>query len=391
VTDSSTFIYRCGFLLVDAATLVTTVAVTRARTTVSERVLGNPVLVWIGKRSYGLYLWHWPIFLATRPGIDIDATGPWTLALRIALVVAATELSYRIVEAPFRKGGRRPDPKTLARTAPVAAIGAVCIAVLSGSTPWSSAAGANDAPTTTEVGTTVPTTAPPTTLEPTTTTTLPVISTFRVVALGDSVMAGSKPLFTSSFGDQLVFDAVKARQWSAGLDALRSAAPTLGPTDVVVLHLGQNGAASRKTLDAYVEHLRAARRVVLLTVHVHRRWQGQVNEQIRNLALALPNASLLDWDAHAEGHREWFVRDGIHLTSAGIHEYVAFVKSGLADVAIFPPPTTTTTSTTTTSTTTTSTTSTTTSTTSTTTTSTTATTTTVPVATTAPKAPPVSR
>ena len=67
-------------------------------------VLAQQPLRWIGERSYGIYLWHWPIFMVTRPGFDTDITGWPNTALRIALTLVAAELSYRFVEEPIRHG-----------------------------------------------------------------------------------------------------------------------------------------------------------------------------------------------------------------------------------------------------------------------------------------------
>ena len=67
-------------------------------------VLGVRPLRWIGERSYGIYLWHWPIFMVTRPGLDTDITGWANTALRFGLTIIAAELSFRFVEEPIRHG-----------------------------------------------------------------------------------------------------------------------------------------------------------------------------------------------------------------------------------------------------------------------------------------------
>ena len=67
-------------------------------------VLGRGPLRWIGLRSYGIYLWHWPVFLVTRPGLDVPLDGPPLLALRLAATVVLADLSYRLVETPIRTG-----------------------------------------------------------------------------------------------------------------------------------------------------------------------------------------------------------------------------------------------------------------------------------------------
>lgn len=101
VEQTSSWLYHGGFA---AIALVSSAAVfASARESRLGDLLGNPVLRWLGLRSYGLYLYHWPLFLwldATRTGLD-----QWPLfALRMAATIAVAELSYHIVEMPFRRG-----------------------------------------------------------------------------------------------------------------------------------------------------------------------------------------------------------------------------------------------------------------------------------------------
>jgi peptidoglycan/LPS O-acetylase OafA/YrhL len=97
-------LYRGGFL---AFAAIGTVVVTLAAATGGwlGRALDVSPLRWIGARSYGLYLWHWPVFVYTRPGLDWSLRGPAALAARLAIVVFLTELSYRFVEVPLRREG----------------------------------------------------------------------------------------------------------------------------------------------------------------------------------------------------------------------------------------------------------------------------------------------
>ena len=68
------------------------------------RLLAIDVFLWIGVRSYGIYLWHWPIYMVTRPHSDVPLTGIPLLVLRLALTLVAAALSYRFVEEPVRHG-----------------------------------------------------------------------------------------------------------------------------------------------------------------------------------------------------------------------------------------------------------------------------------------------
>ena len=113
--DTDTFLYRGGFAVVSVASCVAIMATVHRGTVLGRHVLARPVLTWIGVRSYSLYLWHWPIFVYTRPEIDQPLTLYPTLALRLVLTVIAAELSYRYVEVPIRNGAFARWRRRLAR------------------------------------------------------------------------------------------------------------------------------------------------------------------------------------------------------------------------------------------------------------------------------------
>ncbi|MET0144535.1 MAG: acyltransferase family protein [Ilumatobacteraceae bacterium] len=113
--DTDSFLYRGGFAVVSVASCAAIMATVHGSTVLGRHVLSHPVLIWIGVRSYSLYLWHWPIFVYTRPEIDQPMTRYPTLVLRLALTVLAAELSYRYVEVPIRNGAFRRWRTRLAR------------------------------------------------------------------------------------------------------------------------------------------------------------------------------------------------------------------------------------------------------------------------------------
>jgi len=102
VTSQSPFLYRGGFVLVDlaSAALISALVIP----TLIARFLGARPWAWLGRRSYGLYLWHWPIFAVTRPELDSSLQGVALLAFRLMLTVVAAELCYRFIEQPIRAG-----------------------------------------------------------------------------------------------------------------------------------------------------------------------------------------------------------------------------------------------------------------------------------------------
>ncbi|KNX37263.1 hypothetical protein VV01_09085 [Luteipulveratus halotolerans] len=100
------WVFNGGFLLFDVMFVLLVLSVELAPTTSIARVLSTPVVVWVGKLSYGLYLWHWPLFVLLTPertGLD---TVPLTV-VRFAATFAVSAASYYWIEDPIRRGSLR--------------------------------------------------------------------------------------------------------------------------------------------------------------------------------------------------------------------------------------------------------------------------------------------
>ena len=97
------FQYRGGMVLCTLLTVALIMGCVR-RGGVLERVFSARPLVWMGTRSYGIYLWHYPLLLLMNPASSVGARPWWAIAGQLALVGAVAEVSYRAVEAPFRHG-----------------------------------------------------------------------------------------------------------------------------------------------------------------------------------------------------------------------------------------------------------------------------------------------
>lgn len=107
LTEEDDFLYQGGFLVVSAATAIliaSCVAARRRRPGLVVSLLSLPPVRWLGLRSYGVYLWHWPVYMVSRPGVDISLSGLAGLALRLSITLALAELSYRLIESPIRRG-----------------------------------------------------------------------------------------------------------------------------------------------------------------------------------------------------------------------------------------------------------------------------------------------
>jgi peptidoglycan/LPS O-acetylase OafA/YrhL len=141
LSDSSAALYRGGFLAVDLATAVLLVASVVPATRVAM-LLGAAPLRWVGVRSYGLYLWHWPILLIVAPEPGWMGGAYAVFGLQVALTGVIAAASYRWLETPIRRLGFRgtfdairrrvhaPFALRLARSAAVAgAISAAAIVI----------------------------------------------------------------------------------------------------------------------------------------------------------------------------------------------------------------------------------------------------------------------
>lgn len=349
VNEFDPFVYRGGFLLVDLATMVLIAAAVHPAGRLVG-MLGIRPLAWIGQRSYSLYLWHWPVIVLTRPDLDVDIHGTALLILRLVLSFALAELSYRFVEAPFRSGAlgrvvgayRRPSsPQERLRARWFVGFASAALATSAVITAWPDLPDADSgladqptevidvaptaAPTTAVVSTTADPTAPitpPTTAAPTTTT-IPV----GVLAVGDSVMAGAVDPMRTLIGS-LTVNAKISRACGEAVRIVRASLADGSLPQTVVVHMGTNGPCTETELDDLVA-LTADRRLVLVDVAAPRPWEHLANERIAAAVARAPGVGLADWKSRSDGHPEWFVADGVHLTPAGRLAYAALVSEAI--------------------------------------------------------------
>jgi peptidoglycan/LPS O-acetylase OafA/YrhL len=386
--QSSPFAYPTGFVLVDLCTAVLIVLVVHPSLAVGP-ALGHPVVRWIGTRSYALYLWHWPILQLTRPDQDLNLSGWPLLLLRLALMAAAAELSYRFVEIPFKDPGTWsvlrarlatgtarylwagtsaalvvviavllvavPAPlspiRQLAAGATPAAREALPPAVYqrfgpppaTGSAPQSTATPAfagpapTTAPTTAAPVTAAPTTAAPTTAAPTTAPAAPVVPTAAqlapkepILAIGDSVMLAAAPGLTSVFGSGITVDAEVGRQVDAGVARLQQyrSSGALATFKTVVIGLGTNGALTPDLFDQFVTVLAGVPNVVFVDSYADRPWVATTNTTLAQLIPQHPGWVEDHWTTVAPGPGLLYP-DGIHPTPTGATAYADLLATTL--------------------------------------------------------------
>lgn len=339
--------YPQGFLFVDVCSIVLLVAATHPASSL-HRIAGADALAALGRRSYSLYLWHWPVIVFTRPGVDWGLDGWTALAARVALIAALSEASYRFVEQPFRDGriGRlvrgfqhRVGPMPARRVGIAGgAVGALAVVTLLATPSPALQVETTRAPIATTTTTTPTTTSPATTpapaeaTEPTTTTTTVAPApttppTGKVSVIGESVTLGAVNQLRGYYGDRMGIDAQEGRRASESIAVLQklSGEGMIAPT--VILHIGNNGAISSDSFDAAYAAVGPDRTLVLVKIRVPLRWEAQVNGEIDRLASMHSNVVVADWNAVANAEPGLLTDDGVHLSGAGRERYTQVIAA----------------------------------------------------------------
>jgi poly-D-alanine transfer protein DltD len=99
--------------------------------------------------------------------------------------------------------------------------------------------------------------------------------------------------------------------------------------DFVVVHLGTNGYIYEKHFRQILQFLRNSTRVVVVNNYADRRWTAQNNELIQRVIADFDNVRLVDWSSMGQESRDYFVADGVHLSSKGMRRFVNAIGEGL--------------------------------------------------------------
>jgi len=107
VHDYDLALWHGGYAWIAIATAVLLAALAHPAARLGN-IIGRPALLWLGLRSYSFYLWHWPVLVMTRPGVDIDVPRGILIPLQLIACLILADLSYRFVELPFNGKAKLP-------------------------------------------------------------------------------------------------------------------------------------------------------------------------------------------------------------------------------------------------------------------------------------------
>ncbi|ASY14178.1 acyltransferase [Candidatus Planktophila dulcis] len=286
-------------------------------------VLQNPIFLWIGERSYAIYLWHWVIFQVTRPSVDL-AGKEWALySLRILIVLALSDISLRYVELPIRrgviqywwKGLKYRTKKERSQQTRTFSIITVIVLLLASVVSVRAIGIANDQRQRLEDS-----------LTATPTANTEVVKDGLWVT-GDSVILGIR----SKLGESHPISIMNARigrqapeLLSVMLQDKKEAANV-----PVIFNLGNNNALTREQTVAIFEAVKDQPRIIVVNTAVPRPWREGNNSLIAEVASKYANVIIVDWNAISEGRPEYFAPDGVHLVPTGVDVYVAEILKHL--------------------------------------------------------------
>jgi peptidoglycan/LPS O-acetylase OafA/YrhL/lysophospholipase L1-like esterase len=285
-------------------------------------LLGRAPVLWLGLRSYSFYLWHYPVLMVTRPGVDVSLPRGVLIPLQLLAVLALADLSYRFVELPFRGGTKRPAlPDGWLRVArPALIVGTVAIVALIG---WSglfsddsrpASAAASTASVATVKAQLVKASAPRQRRPQ------------RILALGDSVMIGARDKLAARLGPGFSMSAAVGRQASDFVAIVQRLKREGHRPEVMIIQMGNNGPLYSEDMEELQKATSAVGELFLINDHAPVSWAEESNRALAEAAHDWPHTSLIDWRSAAAAGGDRLFWDGIHLTPAGAGTYARLVS-----------------------------------------------------------------
>jgi peptidoglycan/LPS O-acetylase OafA/YrhL len=353
--EDGPLVYRGGLALVAILTAVAIAACISPRSLIGRALDLEPIR-WVGRRSFGLYLWHWPLYVllgVALPQFTEDTDGLQLLGGAAAcLTVIAATLSYRYVESPIRSrgfraalgawvtraratrgGARRAVATSAVLLAAVTMTGlAVVVAPAEGSLQRTIEAGeqaVRQAPTS-------PSAVPVPPPAPAALATMPTGD--QITAIGDSVMLGVAPQLQEAYPG-IDIHAEVSRQFASAPALVKKIADRGRLRPVLLVGLGTNGPVKEGDLDHILALAGPDTQLVLVNSQAPRGWTKGVNRELASFAASHHNVWLADWHAAIHDHLNLLYDDKIHAKSAaGGRIYAATVTEAFTRMIAPPAP-----------------------------------------------------
>lgn len=324
IDASSYWIYYGGLYLITLVTLLL-IASSVHPSTVLPKILGNPLFLWIGTRSYSLYLWHYPIIILINVNFVQGQMPYYIILLQILLTFIFAEVSYKWIETPFRRHGFKavwPSAKKRLRLITTTTVAVVSLTVMTGlfdelhedenknrqTSYLSEQDTQKDSEETPEEAVDLQEISP--------------------LFIGDSIMVNVGEELENRIPNALI-DGEVGRQVRDTLELVQNNYSEYDkPDDIIVLQLGTNGTFTEDDLNALIDTFGDAE-IYFVNTRVPRSWETSVNESLEEAGNNHDNVTIIDWYSHSEDKTEYFSTDGVHLLPEGIESMSDLIIRGL--------------------------------------------------------------
>lgn len=343
--------YRGGLALVAVLSAVAIAALLVPGSPVARALDVAPVR-WVGVRSYGIYLWHWPVFvllgsaLPTWPREGLEGAALGGIALALTLLAAA--LSYRFVEQPIRRHGFRDSARAIAgvfdrapfsRRGVVTVVGMLTASALALASGLAIAAdpGRGEAQVYIEAGQEAIEGAPDDgdDEEPVADPAGPATGD-QITAIGDSAMLAAAPALQERFPG-IAIDAAVSRGMGSAPEVVQAQLDAGTLREVVVIALGTNGPVDRATLEQVRAMVGPRRELIFVNAQAPRGWIPGVNAELASFALVYRNVELANWYDAIQPYLHEMARDQVHFGPIGAGIYATAVGDAVDRLAQLPP------------------------------------------------------
>ena len=353
-SEYNTWLYRGGFLLVAILGLIVIISSGKQHTLMSKLLSFKPV-VFIGKISYSLYLWHFPILVLTTPVSEIGNPNIIFVILRVILTFVLATASYVFVETPIRKLGfknyinvifkklkKRPRKS---RKVYAGVVGLVSILFLMGifgkSVPFISTAFVKEMETNKETQFVNNGNNKDNNQEKSSDSNKDNKDNkdnkedknnsdkkySSVLVMGDSLTVDIGEKFQELYPGAVI-DGKIGRQLYVAVEEAKSYSKYNNENSAIIFQLGTNGPFTESQIEELVKQFDKAD-IYFVNIKVPRAWEKTVNAALKETQEKHSNVKIIDWYSVANSTKDLFEPDRVHLNQTGIAEMVTLIEKNL--------------------------------------------------------------
>ena len=350
-SEYNTWLYRGGFLLVAILGLIVIISSGKQHTLMSRLLSFKPV-VFIGKISYSLYLWHFTILVLTTPVSEIGNPNIIFVILRIILTFALATASYVFVETPIRKLGfknyinvifkklkKRPRKS---RKVYAGIVGLVSVLFLMGifgkSVPFISTAFVKEMETNKETQFVNNGNNKDNNQEKSSDSNKDKKENKEdknnsdkkyssVMVMGDSLTVDIGEKFQELYPGAVI-DGKIGRQLYVAVEEAKNYSKYNNENSAIIFQLGTNGPFTESQIEELVKEFDKAD-IYFVNIKVPRAWEKTVNAALKETQEKHSNVKIIDWYSVANSSKDLFEPDRVHLNQTGIAEMVTLIEKNL--------------------------------------------------------------